>query len=535
MTPSSVDTCASERPLAEHPCRLPSGPRGDVVLGSRRIPLTRTDCQRRIKQERSPAEWTEELLHGVLIGHSAECFDATDFNPWLSDLLNSKEEEFSSSLQGCEEEKATLIASESDMLHSPLHCTPQQQQQQPHQQQQQSNMTNGHGAHHPHPADSPMGASALVNLAHTSTAFHSGGGEYVPSYGVSSPTNVLLPGGVGGCNSPGANHLVGPGPVYSGSHSGSHLLANATTRSAPMAQAMGAATYPATIQSGPPAQFMTSMYKTPYASPLNPTPLSAPQQPMHPTMSPYLQPTQHTLQAPRKDIAFPASLSVQGNHGSYTTTVSTRGVHWNSPPALTSPISPSDGGQQENPLEFPSIPTGASSSGSYGDEKPTPSADHLRAFAKQLKLKRIRKGFTQHEVGRDLGLMYHQNFSQTTICRFEAQQLSHKNMCKLYAILKRWSEDVDSNTKQTLPPNSKITGKQRKKRTSIAPEARRHLEQFFQKNKKPTAPEITEYARAVSHDKEVVRVWFCNRRQKDKRSGGVIPAAVHYGSSNGSA
>jgi hypothetical protein len=43
------------------------------------------------------------------------------------------------------------------------------------------------------------------------------------------------------------------------------------------------------------------------------------------------------------------------------------------------------------------------------------------------------------------------------------------------------------------------------------------LEQHFNKNPKPSAQEITNLADSLQLEKEVVRVWFCNRRQKEKR------------------
>merc|ERR1719189_3527197 len=58
-------------------------------------------------------------------------------------------------------------------------------------------------------------------------------------------------------------------------------------------------------------------------------------------------------------------------------------------------------------------------------------SDDLESFAKQFKQRRIKLGFTQADVGLALGTLYGNVFSQTTICRFEALQLSFKNMCKL--------------------------------------------------------------------------------------------------------
>lgn len=36
-------------------------------------------------------------------------------------------------------------------------------------------------------------------------------------------------------------------------------------------------------------------------------------------------------------------------------------------------------------------------------------------------------------------------FSQTTICRFEALQLSFKNMCKLKPLLRRWLNEAETS------------------------------------------------------------------------------------------
>ena len=45
-----------------------------------------------------------------------------------------------------------------------------------------------------------------------------------------------------------------------------------------------------------------------------------------------------------------------------------------------------------------------------------------------------------------MGKLYNNDFSQTTISRFEALNLSFKNMCKLKPLLQKWLEDADSVT-----------------------------------------------------------------------------------------
>ncbi|KRX72261.1 Silk gland factor 3, partial [Trichinella pseudospiralis] len=69
----------------------------------------------------------------------------------------------------------------------------------------------------------------------------------------------------------------------------------------------------------------------------------------------------------------------------------------------------------------------------------------LEAFARQFKQRRIKLGFTQADVGLALGTLYGSVFSQTTICRFEALQLSFKNMCKLKPLLQKWLEEADNS------------------------------------------------------------------------------------------
>ncbi|KAM5146527.1 POU domain, class 5, transcription factor 1.2-like [Mantella aurantiaca] len=153
-------------------------------------------------------------------------------------------------------------------------------------------------------------------------------------------------------------------------------------------------------------------------------------------------------------------------------------------------------------------------------EEEIPSSNEMEQFAKTLKHKRITLGYTQADVGYALGILYGKTFSQTTICRFESLQLSFKNMCKLKPLLSRWLHEVENNKElqellsrgHVLPQTQK-----RKHRTSIENNVKCTLENFFIHCAKPGAQEISQIAREVNMDKDVVRVWFCNRRQKGKR------------------
>ncbi|XP_032374544.1 POU domain, class 2, transcription factor 2 isoform X4 [Etheostoma spectabile] len=164
--------------------------------------------------------------------------------------------------------------------------------------------------------------------------------------------------------------------------------------------------------------------------------------------------------------------------------------------------------------------------------------EELEQFARTFKQRRIKLGFTQGDVGLAMGKLYGNDFSQTTISRFEALNLSFKNMCKLKPLLEKWLNDAvcfyacfpsseTMSTDCTMPSPSSLSspsmgfdgipGRRRKKRTSIETNVRVALERAFMTNQKPTSEEILLIAEQLNMEKEVIRVWFCNRRQKEKR------------------
>ena len=87
-----------------------------------------------------------------------------------------------------------------------------------------------------------------------------------------------------------------------------------------------------------------------------------------------------------------------------------------------------------------------------------------------------------------------------------------------------------------LPPPPQLhQGRQRRKRTVITAAARRQLEQLFSEvsgygvgdayypppqEQTPGSQEVTRVGRELGLAREVVRVWFCNRRQRQRRTGG---------------
>lgn len=192
----------------------------------------------------------------------------------------------------------------------------------------------------------------------------------------------------------------------------------------------------------------------------------------------------------------------------------------NNPLVITSNGVPTSDHQKEQPIMLtePNFSSQLKIS-SPGNETLSTSAMDIEAFAKFFKQRRIALGFTQEEVGLALGTLYGNMYSQTTICRFEVLQLSFKKMCSLKKLLEKWLEDATEKV-----GDGGI--RKRKKRMSIDSTMRSILESHYAAEKKPKSEDIAKIASEVRVEKEVVRVWFCNRRQKERRmvnAGGNLP------------
>ncbi|XP_069801258.1 pituitary-specific positive transcription factor 1 isoform X3 [Dendropsophus ebraccatus] len=147
----------------------------------------------------------------------------------------------------------------------------------------------------------------------------------------------------------------------------------------------------------------------------------------------------------------------------------------------------------------------------------SPEIRELEKFANEFKVRRIKlAGYTQTNVGEALAAVHGSEFSQTTICRFENLQLSFRNACKLKSILSKWLDDAEQ---VGALYNEKTGGneRKRKRRTTISIAAKEALESHFGEQSKPSSQEIMRMAESLNLEKEVVRVWFCNRRQREKR------------------
>eukprot|EP00069_Balaena_mysticetus_P016185 bmy_10472T0 len=110
------------------------------------------------------------------------------------------------------------------------------------------------------------------------------------------------------------------------------------------------------------------------------------------------------------------------------------------------------------------------------------------------------------------------SLSQSTICRFESLTLSHNNMIALKPILQAWLEEAEGAQREKMnKPELFNGGEKKRKRTSIAAPEKRSLEAYFAVQPRPSSEKIAAIAEKLDLKKNVVRVWFCNQRQKQKR------------------
>ncbi|KAI1285089.1 POU domain, class 6, transcription factor 1 [Halotydeus destructor] len=143
--------------------------------------------------------------------------------------------------------------------------------------------------------------------------------------------------------------------------------------------------------------------------------------------------------------------------------------------------------------------------------------EEIREFAKQFKMRRLSLGLTQTQVGQALSATEGPSYSQSAICRFEKLDITPKSAQKIKPVLEYWMTEAETRFKNgncTLTEMmSSDSSKKRKRRTSFTPQTLDVLNVFFEKNTHPTGGEMTELANHLNIDREVVRVWFCNKRQ----------------------
>jgi len=148
--------------------------------------------------------------------------------------------------------------------------------------------------------------------------------------------------------------------------------------------------------------------------------------------------------------------------------------------------------------------------------------DQIKEFARQFKIRRLSLGLTQTQVGQALSATEGPAYSQSAICRFEKLDITPKSAQKIKPVLERWMAEAEERYKNGVQNLTDFIGsepsKKRKRRTSFTPQALELLNQYFERNTHPTGTEMTELSERLNYDREVIRVWFCNKRQALKNT-----------------
>ncbi|XP_037868208.1 POU domain, class 6, transcription factor 2 isoform X3 [Bombyx mori] len=148
--------------------------------------------------------------------------------------------------------------------------------------------------------------------------------------------------------------------------------------------------------------------------------------------------------------------------------------------------------------------------------------EDIKEFAKAFKLRRLGLGLTQTQVGQALSVTEGPAYSQSAICRFEKLDITPKSAQKIKPVLERWMKEAEERYASGQNHLTDFIGmepsKKRKRRTSFTPQALELLNAHFERNTHPSGTEITGLAHQLGYEREVIRIWFCNKRQALKNT-----------------
>ncbi|CAM9284387.1 unnamed protein product [Lampetra fluviatilis] len=249
-------------------------------------------------------------------------------------------------------------------------------------------------------------------------------------------------------------------------------------------------------------------------------------------------------------------------------------------PQHTLTVGPSQGSPVPQPLSpaSPSIGPAVHNPQGACSDIDNVKLEEIREFARVFKIRRLSLGLTQTQVGQAMSSTEAPAYSQSAICRnalfmradvflpafgarrgegisdgwplardnasttstasstppikmnpgllcparFEKLDITPKSAQKIKPVLERWMTEAEARQRTGLQSLSDFVGsepsRKRKRRTSFTPQALEALNAYFERNTHPSGQEMTAIAEHLCYEREVVRVWFCNKRQMLKNT-----------------
>lgn len=152
--------------------------------------------------------------------------------------------------------------------------------------------------------------------------------------------------------------------------------------------------------------------------------------------------------------------------------------------------------------------------------------DEYNEFAAIFRNHRLKLGYTHADVIQQVGIRYGYFSSIDTIAKFELIQLPLKTVRELKPVLQMWLKDTvkaagtsEEEMKEIIVHASTSINpkRERKRRTNVDSVIKSQLEEEFRRKRTPSQSEMQAMANRMGMEKEFIRVWFCNRRQRQKK------------------
>ena len=149
-------------------------------------------------------------------------------------------------------------------------------------------------------------------------------------------------------------------------------------------------------------------------------------------------------------------------------------------------------------------------------------------FVKYFQYHRSKLGYDLKNVIQQIAIRYGQKVSLEYITNFEELMLTEESYVPLLNLLDTWIKDTaraagtseeDIGCILTLPTTGIYPQRAKKKRTIANARITSKLEEEFAKKKTPTPNELQRIANYLRVGKDYVRIWFCNRRRREKCEG----------------